>query len=243
MNSSGSNQSPQARRQVTVDNEHFLPSYQDPTTFPFPDNAVSPFEYSIFPKDIFIYREEYISLILGPPYKANSPRPTPLFYVSIHMDNRWTNNSAVPQIRVYFGPDETYPIIGTSSFRYSTTSDIIIWPNRIYSTNGNSTQEVSSDSGTSFQLTKTSSMMKDMNVFHYRVRTSDGTLTSEKFEWKHSGDPEVQAFATENIPGENISQEKRGLKLVRVSTGLVSTHHLFFLILPGAMELYKRDEF
>ena len=41
----------------------------------------------------------------------------------------------------------------------------------------------------------------------------------EKFEWRHSGDPEVEALATENHPGENITQEKQGLKLVRASTG------------------------
>lgn len=47
----------------------------------------------------------------------------------------------------------------------------------------------------------------------------DGALVREKFQWRHSGDAEVRALATENLPGENITQENRGLKLVRDSTG------------------------
>ena len=41
----------------------------------------------------------------------------------------------------------------------------------------------------------------------------------KSFEWRHSGDPEVAALAMENLPGEDITQEARGLKLMRVSTG------------------------
>jgi hypothetical protein len=55
--------------------------------------------------------------------------------------------------------------------------------------------------------------------FYHTVLSPDETLTREKFEWRHSGDPEVKALATENHPGENISQQDRGLKLVRASSG------------------------
>ena len=62
--------------------------------------------------------------------------------------------------------------------------------------------------------------MMDVNMFHHMVLSPDGTLVREKFEWRHSGDPEVKALATENIPGENVTQDNRGLKLVQASTGL-----------------------
>ena len=57
----------------------------------------------------------------------NRVHPLPLFYVSVHMDNRFSNRSAIPQIMLLYGPANTYPIIGTVRFRASTTSDITIW--------------------------------------------------------------------------------------------------------------------
>jgi hypothetical protein len=68
-------------------------------------------------------------------------------------------------------------------------------------------------------MTKTGAMTSDVHTFYHTIAIRDGTLVREKFEWRHSGEPEVEALATENHPGENITQEKLGLKLVRVSTG------------------------
>ena len=70
-------------------------------------------------------------------------------------------------------------------------------------------------------MTKTGAMTSDVHTLYHMVPSADGTLVRERFEWKHSGDPEVKALATENHPGENITQEKRGLKLCRASTGEV----------------------
>ncbi|KAM3071388.1 hypothetical protein ACMFMG_008983 [Clarireedia jacksonii] len=206
---------------VTSNDEPSLPSYQDLATYPFPENAAPPSVYSIFPKDVFIYREDHISLILGPPYKANKPRPPALFCVSIYMDNRWANSSPVPQTRLHFGPDNTYPIIGTASFRFNATSDITIWHNPTSTTNEPSAYEarINASLETNIKSSKKSIAMKDVNICHHMILSSDGKLAREKFEWKHSSDSEVKAFATENIPGENITQENRGLKPVQASTG------------------------
>ncbi|PQE24891.1 hypothetical protein CJF32_00007249 [Rutstroemia sp. NJR-2017a WRK4] len=221
MNRANESQGERAVTEAISNDEQSLPRYQDPTTYPFPESTVPPFVYSIFPKDIFIYREDYISLILGPPYKANESHPLTLFYVSVHMDNRWTNNSSVPQIRLHFGPDNTYPVIGTASFRFNATSDITIWHDPTSTSNETSTYDAraNASSETNIELSKKSIAMKDVHVFQHMIMSTGGTLAREKFEWRHSGDPEVKAFATENIPGENITQENRGLKLVRVSTG------------------------
>jgi hypothetical protein len=222
MSRANESQGERALTEVISNNEPSLPSYQDPTTYPFPENAVPPLAYSIFPKDIFIYREDYISLFLGPPYRANESQPLTLFYVSVHMDNRWTNKSPIPQIRLHFGPDNTYPIIGTASFRFNATSDITIWHDPTSTSNETSTYDAraNASSETNIELSKKSIAMKDVHMFQHKILSPDGTIAQEKFEWRHSGDSEVKAFATENIPGENITQDNRGLKLVRVSTGL-----------------------
>ncbi|PQE04469.1 hypothetical protein CJF31_00007282 [Rutstroemia sp. NJR-2017a BVV2] len=220
MNRANESQGEQAFTEVVGTHEPSLPRYEDPTTYPFPESAVPPFVYSIFPRDIFIYREDYISLILGPPYKANE-LPLTLFYVSVHMDNRWTNKSSIPQIRLHFGPNNSYPIIGTSSFRFNAISDITIWHDPTSTSNESSMYDATANASSeiNIELSKKSIAMKDVHMFQHMILSIDGTLAREKFEWRHSGDSEVKAFATENIPGENITQDNRGLKLVRVSTG------------------------
>lgn len=211
--------------------EHAVGSTNSPPVYhdlsfssdPHLEDALPPSDYSIFPRDTVIYRTKYISLILGPQYEANKPQPPPLFYVSVHMDNRFTNKSPLPQIRLHHRPDDTYPVIGTVGFRMNTTSDITIWHDpkstgkerSAYDSTGNKSWE------TKIEMTKTGAMTSDVHTFYYMVSSNNGTIIREKFEWKHSGDPEVEALATENRPGENITQEKRGLKLVRTSTGTI----------------------
>jgi hypothetical protein len=198
------------------------PAYHASTTsHPHSETTPPPSDYTIFPRDTVIYRTTYISLILGPQYEANKPQPPPLFYVSVHMDNRFTNNSPIPQIRLHYGPDDTYPVIGTVRFRVTTTSDITIWHDPKSTGNETSKYNASDNksSETKIEMTKTGAMASDVHTFYHTVPIGDGTLVREKFEWRHSGEPEVKALATENHPGENITQEKRGLKLVRASTG------------------------
>jgi hypothetical protein len=197
------------------------PSYHDTSIEPPSGSEPPPSDYSIFPRDTVIYRTEYISLILGPQYEANKPQPPPLFYVSVHMNKRWTNKSAVPQIKLHYGPDDTYPVIGAVRFRATTTSDITVWhdPKPVgtgapkYDAKDNAALE------TKIEMTKSGVALSDVHAFYHKRLSPDGRLTREKFEWRHSGDPEVKALATENLPGENISQQDRGLKLVVASNG------------------------
>lgn len=197
-----------AERKNDLDELHHPPAYHAAENSGHA--ADPPSNYTVFPRDTVIYRKEYISLILGPQYEANKPQPPALFYVSVHMDNRWFNKSHTPQIRLHFGPDDTYPVIGSVKFRHSTTSEITI--------NLNPTSP-NSEETTEIELTKTWAAMSDVHKFYHTVRSPDGTLAKEKFEWRHSSDPEVKALATENHPGENITQDNKGLKLVRDSTG------------------------
>jgi hypothetical protein len=196
------------------------PAY-DTSSHHHSESEPPPSQYSIFPRDTVIYRTKYISFILGPQYEANKPQPPPLFYVSVHMDNRFTNKSEIPQIRLHYGPDDTYPVIVRVRFRVTTTSDITIWHDP--KSTGNETSKYNAidnkSSETNISMTKTGAMTSDVHTFYHTIAIRDGTLVWEKFEWRHSGEPEVEALATENHPGENITQEKRGLKLVRVSTG------------------------
>ena len=197
------------------------PTYGEGTSQPVPESEPPPSDYSIFLRDTVIYRTEYISLILGPQYEANKPQPPPLFYVSVHMNKRLTNKSTVPQIRLHYGPDDTYPVIGAVRFRATTTSDVTIWhdPTSVgvepskYDAKDNASLE------TKIEMTKTGLGTVDVHTFYHMVPSRNGTLEREKFEWRHSGDPEVKALATENLPGENISRQDRGLKLVQASTG------------------------
>jgi len=137
------------------------------------------------------------------------------------MDKRWTNKTAIPQIRLHYGPDDTYPVIGAVRFRATSTSDITVWhdPKSVGIEASKYDAKDNASSETKIELAKTSAALVDLHSFHHMVPSPDGTLVREKFEWRHSGDPEVKALATENLPGENISQQDRGLKLVRVSTG------------------------
>ena len=175
-----------------------------------------PSEYSIFPKDIVFYRTEYMSLIVGPPLVLGKPYPPPLFWVSIHMNKRITNKSEIPQVRLHYGPDDTYPVIGHVRFRFTPTSDVTIKPSSQISGCSNAQ---AADPGMEFELVQGGTLTTDVHRFEYPVPSKDGYGTvKEKFEWRHSGDPEVKALVTENLPGQNYSQETRGLKLVRVST-------------------------
>jgi len=133
------------------------------------------------------------------------------------MDNRFTNNSVIPQIRLHYGPDNTYPVIGAVRFRTTPTSDIIVWHNSNSNTISNEADNPLSE--TKIELTKTGALTSALHTFYHVLPLKDGIQAREKYEWKHSGDDEVRALATENLPGENISQQNRGIKLVRVSTG------------------------
>jgi hypothetical protein len=66
-------------------------------------------------------------------------------------------------------------------------------------------------------LTKKGVLTTDVHTFSLDVPSSDGTLR-ERFEWRHSGGPEVKALATDNVGKENYSGDDRGLKLVSVRT-------------------------
>jgi len=201
--------------------------YYDPSPSYAPEQAVStasndfrppPTTYSIFPKDIVFYRTDYISLIIGPQYKSTTHKPSPLFYVSVHMDNRFTNRSVIPQIRLHYGPDNTYPVIGTVRFRASTTSDITIWHHPPSSAPLTVSEPASSGIETKIEFTKTGAMTSDLHTFYHILPEANGLWSREKYEWKHSGEPEVTQLATENLPGENISQQNRGVKLIRAAT-------------------------
>jgi hypothetical protein len=133
------------------------------------------------------------------------------------MDSRFSNRSVVPQIRLHYGPDNTYPTIGAVRFRASTTSDIII----LHRSNSKTFSQDPNDDvlETHIELTKSGTVTTSLHSFYHVLPTVNGIQTREKYEWRFSGDPEVKKLATENLPGENISQQSRGLKLVRISTG------------------------
>jgi len=67
------------------------------------------------------------------------------------------------------------------------------------------------------QLSKSGALMIANYYFYHFFLSRDGLQVREKYEWRHSGDLEVSALAKENISGEDISQQSRGLKLVHIS--------------------------
>lgn len=207
--------------QTVKDTKAASPTYSETATQPLPENDAPPSNYTLFLRDTVIYRTEYISLVLGPQYEATKPQPKPLFYVSVHMEKRFTNKSHIPQIRLHYGPGETYPVIGTVNFRASTTSDVTIWQDAKPGGIEASKNGVKDNAArrTDIELVRSGQVLNDVHSFYHSVLSSDGSSTREKFEWRHSGDPEVKALATENHPGEDISQQDRGLKLVKASSG------------------------
>ncbi|CZR68280.1 uncharacterized protein PAC_18179 [Phialocephala subalpina] len=174
-----------------------------------------PSEYSIFPRDIFFYHTEYISLAIGPPYEANKPQPPPIFHASIHMDKRLSNKSEIPPVRLHYGPDDTYPVIGDVRFRTSPSSDITLYPCALGSSSSASITE------THIELLNNTAMIADVHFFYQNITNSSGSIIRKNFEWRHSGGPEAKALATDNVGGEDYSQVKTGLKLMDVATGEV----------------------
>jgi hypothetical protein len=127
-------------------------------------------------RDIVFYRTTYASLIVGPPYEANKPQPPPLFYVSITMENMVSNKTVVPQIRLHYGPDDTYPVIGDVRFRMTTTSDITIWHNNLGGLVYNSLEESATE--THVELTKQGALTTDIHAFSVKRLSSDGTYAT-----------------------------------------------------------------
>jgi hypothetical protein len=68
-------------------------------------------------------------------------------------------------------------------------------------------------------LTKQGALTTDVRAFSVKRLSNDGTYVTEKFAWKHSGDPEVRALATENVNDENYARNDRGQKLMNLTTG------------------------
>jgi hypothetical protein len=135
----------------------------------------------------------------------------------VHIDDeKFTHRTVIPQVRLHYGPDDTYPMIGSALFRASMTSDITIWPN--------TNSIVSNETGnlhlrSEIEVFKTGALTRHTHSFYHVLAPKDGIEYREKYEWKFSADPRLKALANENHPGEDINQQHRGLKLVRVSTG------------------------
>lgn len=126
-----------------------------------------------------------------------------------------TNKSETPQIQLHNGPKETYPLIGDVRFRALKTSEITI--GRTSQGNPLSKFNEASMSDLHVELTKKGALTADIHAFSLDVPSAEGTL-KERFEWRHSGSPEVKTLATENVGKENYSGDDRGLKLVNVRT-------------------------
>jgi hypothetical protein len=69
------------------------------------------------------------------------------------------------------------------------------------------------------ELAKKGALTTDTHSFNLNMPSTDGAEAREIFEWRHSGDPEVKALATDDVGNENYCQNDRGLKLVNVRTG------------------------
>lgn len=117
------------------------------------------------------------------------------------MNNRISNKSETPQIQLYHGSTNTYPVIGDVRFRRLTTLDIII----------RNVVVISID--LYVKLAKEGNLTTDIHSFSFDVLSIDGTLPG-RFEWRHSRGPEVKALANYNVGKENYSGDERGLKLV-----------------------------
>jgi hypothetical protein len=133
------------------------------------------------------------------------------------MENMVSNKTVIPQIRLHYGPEDTYPVIGDVRFRMTTTSDITIWHNNLGGLAYNSLEESATE--THVELTKQGALTTDVHAFSVKRLSNDGTYATEKFAWKHSGDPEVRALATENVNDENYARNDRGQKLMNLTTG------------------------
>jgi len=69
------------------------------------------------------------------------------------------------------------------------------------------------------ELTRKGTLTTDTHPFYLKIPSMDEPPIGERFEWRHSGDPEVKALATDNVVKENCCQNDRGLKLVNARTG------------------------
>jgi len=114
-----------------------------------------------------------------------------------------------PHITLHYGPSNTYPVIGTACFHISPTSDISVFSQP-------SSFSLAAEE-TVTQLSRSGALTTDNHYFYHFFLSTNGLQVREKYEWRHSGDPDVSALAKEDISGENISQQSRGLKLVRIS--------------------------
>ena len=68
-------------------------------------------------------------------------------------------------------------------------------------------------------MTRKGTLTTDTHPFYLKIPSMDEPPIGERFEWRHSGDPEVKALATDNVVKENCCQNDRGLKLVNARTG------------------------
>ncbi|KAH6667676.1 hypothetical protein B0J14DRAFT_169452 [Halenospora varia] len=173
-----------------------------------------PSEYSIFPQHLLLPHRIHLSSHRSP-YEANKPQPPPLFSVSIHMDKRLSSKSEIPSVRLHYGPDDTYPVIGDVRFRTSPGSDITLYPCVLGSSSSASITE------THIELLNNTAMTADVHFFYQNITDSSGSIIRKNFEWRHSGGPEAKALATDNVGEEDYCQVKRGLKLMDVATGEV----------------------
>jgi hypothetical protein len=156
-----------------------------------------------------------MSLVIGPPHQENKPQPSPLFYISIHLDGRVTNKSNMPQIQLHNGPKEIYPVMGDVQFRRSTLSDITIWHTGQENLLSKFNEAISNE--LQVELTKKGSLTANVYSFAFDVPAEEGTIR-EIFEWRQSGGPEVRALAAHSVRKESYSRDDRGLKLVNART-------------------------
>jgi hypothetical protein len=134
-----------------------------------------------------------------------------LFCVSIYMDNRITNKREGPQNRLHFGSEETNSVIGDIRFRRSATSNIIFHRNNDALAN--------SDAATSnemhVKLTKKGGLTTDVQWTRLLcvLPQQNGRQAGKRYEWRHSGGPEIKGLATDNVGVGNYSQDERAWSL------------------------------
>ncbi|KAH6667683.1 trimeric LpxA-like protein [Halenospora varia] len=124
------------------------------------------------------------------------------------MDNRLSIKSEIPQIRLHYGPDATYPVIGDVRFRFSPASDITLYP---YALNLPSSPYLTESN---IELLNNTALTTDVYSFYQNINKEDSSIVRRNFEWRHSASAKVREIAADNVGEEDYSQVKTGLKLV-----------------------------
>lgn len=150
-----------------------------------------------------------MDMILGPAY-SRTTQPPPLFYISVNIPDPKGKQARIPDLIVYRGPDKTYPILSTILLGVGH-HEITIY-NRVLDPNSES-EKTETELRISNTFTSSTAFELDMPA----TENSLPRMKKETFQWIYSGNAAVRELCLENAPGEDISQNDRGLKLVRES--------------------------